>query len=504
MVSRHHFQNIRKYRAQGLNKKQIAEKLGLNWKTVSKYWESNTPPGIKDRVHRTREDPLQTFHDRIDFLIKAMDSLKAVDIYELLSREGYLGSLRTVERKVSEIQGLKPKERFFEQEYTPGEQTQFDFKEKVELRFWDGPKRVNFHFGTLPYSGKTWVKVFPFLNFECFIDGVHSFFENLGGQTSNIRIDNLSPCVQSVLRGRSRLWTSAFTEAIDHYGFGVLPCTPVKGNEKGHVERDIQTYARRIEVRAKLEGKVFRSWDDLNEWLRILLNEEFEKKGAEAAEKLLEEQQRLLRLPPRNLEILCRVEIVRASSFGTVRVQMAVYSVPDEAIGCNCTVVAGPYDVKIYRAKPSLKAIPLTIHPRVPDGGESIQLSHILGSLLRKPQAMIRWRHQEVLFPTPVFETTYKRLVKQDPYSAEREYLRALNLIQYTTLKELETALELVIERAQFKSPADWLSEIKDLILEERRPSNIIDLGPHLRQVPLKPNLSDYDAFIPTKTPTEI
>jgi predicted transcriptional regulator len=103
MMSRHHFQNIRKYRAQGLNKKQIAEKLGLNWKTVSKYWESNTPPAITERVHRTREDPLQTFHDRIKFLIKEMDSLKAIDIYEQLGREGYSGSLRTVERKVSEI-----------------------------------------------------------------------------------------------------------------------------------------------------------------------------------------------------------------------------------------------------------------------------------------------------------------------------------------------------------------------------------------------------------------
>jgi hypothetical protein len=348
------------------------------------------------------------------------------------------------------------------------------------------------------------VKAFPFLNFECFIDGVHSFFENLVGLTLNIRIDNLSPCVQSVLKGRSRLWTSAFSEAIDHYGFGVLPCTPAKGNEKGHVERDIQTFSRRIEVRAKLEGKIFRSWDDLNEWLKVLLDEEFDKKGAEAAEKLVEEQLRLLPLPTRNLEILCRVEVVRASSFGTIRVQKAVYSVPDEAIGCSCTVVAGPYDVKIYRAKPSLKAEPIAIHSRVPDGGESIQLSHVVGSLLRKPQAMIRWRHQEVLFPAPIFEATYKGLVKQDPFSAEREYLRALNLIQYTTLKELETALELVIERAQFKSPAEWLSEIKDLIVEERRPSNIIDLGPHLRQVPLRPNLRDYDAFIPTKTPTEL
>lgn len=31
------------------------------------------------------------------------------------------------------------------------------------------------------------------------MDGVHSFFEGLGGRTKNIRIDNLSACVARVL-----------------------------------------------------------------------------------------------------------------------------------------------------------------------------------------------------------------------------------------------------------------------------------------------------------------
>ncbi|MBK9039027.1 MAG: hypothetical protein IPL83_07690 [Bdellovibrionales bacterium] len=64
------------------------------------------------------------------------------------------------------------------------------------------------------------------------MDGVHSFFEKIGGQTKNIRIDNLSPCVKRVKKDGGRDYTDAFNRAIKYYDFGVLPCSPGRGNEK--------------------------------------------------------------------------------------------------------------------------------------------------------------------------------------------------------------------------------------------------------------------------------
>ncbi|MHA0110705.1 hypothetical protein ACXYUI_26600, partial [Klebsiella pneumoniae] len=60
----------------------------------------------------------------------------------LLRKEGYSGSLRTTERRLARLQGEKPKERFFEQVYQPGEQAQFDFKEQVPLPFHEGIRVV--------------------------------------------------------------------------------------------------------------------------------------------------------------------------------------------------------------------------------------------------------------------------------------------------------------------------------------------------------------------------
>ncbi|MBF0298108.1 MAG: hypothetical protein HQK51_05270 [Oligoflexia bacterium] len=36
-----------------------------------------------------------------------------------------------------------------------------------------------------------------------------------------------------------------FIKATDYYDFKVLPCSPGKGNEKGDVERDIRTHAKK-------------------------------------------------------------------------------------------------------------------------------------------------------------------------------------------------------------------------------------------------------------------
>jgi len=490
MMSQYHFQKVRKLRQQGFNKSEISTKLGIDWKTVAKYWESNSPPESKPRTHRTRPDPLLGFDQDIQTLFEHVPEILAIDVFERIRRSGYLGSERTVQRRIEKIQGEKPKERFFEQTYTPAEQTQFDFKENVELVFADGPRIVNLHFGTLPFSGKTRVRGYPFLNYECFIDGVHDFFKGIGGLTLNIRIDNLSPCVRQVLEGRKRLWTDRFQKAIDHYGFGVLPCTPAKGNEKGHVERDIRTYSRRIKLRAKLEAMVFKDWEHLNQWLEATLEDE-QKLNSILQEKFILEQSKLQILALANRDVLCRVELLSTQSYGTVRFGKSVYSVPDTAIEVQCCVVIGAYELEIFRVSGTKASI--AKHPRKSDGDHSILLEHIVPSLIRKPQAMIRWAHRDILFPDPILKRFYNYLLKIDSYSAERVFLRSINLIQYSTLKEISVGVELIMS----SQSNDAFEDLKALLLIERKPCSVIDITALFEQQPLKPKLSDYDCFIP-------
>lgn len=488
LVTIYMFQKVRELKGRGLNRSEIARELKIDRKTVSKYLRSNTPPKYGPRIGVTRGDPFSSFEPRARFLLDQTPKITAREIFEFILEEGYRGSERTVDRRISQISSEKPKERFFDQEYQPGEQAQFDFKESVEFAFVDGVRDVHLHFGTLPFSDTCRVRGYPGLTYECFMDGVHNFFEKIGGLTENIRIDNLSPCVAKILPDNKRLWTAAFSRAIEHYGFGVLACAPAKGNEKGDVERDIRTFARRLANYVKNRGIVFKNWDELNAFFSDYMEE---RQKEESRERLKKERAHLAPLPDRDEEILCRVERTPATSFGTVRLGKSTYSVPDRAISASCRVVSGPYGVTIWREGGTKECF--ASHPRKPDGQHSILLEHVLPSLIRKPHAMVRWAHRALLFPQPIFEKFYKRLRNIDAQSAEREFLRSINLVHFTTLSEIAVGMELILE----STTQNLFDDLKELLLGRRTPCDVIEIAYRANQSPVNPKLSFYDSFIP-------
>ena len=103
---------------------------------------------------------------------------------------------------------------------------------------------------------------------------------------------------------------------------------------------------------------------------------------------------------------------------------------------------------------------------------------------------MVRWAYRDILFPEPIFKRFYERLRSLSQDGAEREYLRAINLVQYTTLAEIAAGMELVLET---NSDAPF-EQLKVLLLPGgHRPSG--GAGPStaaFTQVPLKPELSMY------------
>jgi hypothetical protein len=317
---------------------------------------------------------------------------------------------------------------------------------------------------------------------------VHAFFEFIGGLTVNVRIDNLSPCVSKVLKHGERKYTKEFEKAIAYYHWGVLPCNPARGNEKGHVERDIQTYARRILNLIELEKPIFDGWDDLNRWLceKIISKQK-------TTPLFAEEQAQLKPLPIRSEVILYKVEIMKPSPLGNLRVEGSSYSVPDAMIGRDCRVVLGAYSVIITLLKPHPSVTGLkVVHHRQERGCNRVCLEHVLPSLIRKPQAMIRWAHKDILFPNPVCIRFYGYLKTSLGSKAECDYLRTLNLIQNVSWPDLIASMELVLEA----KPKDPYQQIRELLLKVRTPySNT--LCDWMKQKALNPELSTYDRFIP-------
>lgn len=479
MISMYKFNKIKELQKKGYNISQISIQLDLDWKTVEKYFNLSDPPLPQKRVYRTRKDPLVGFYDQLEYLL-SIKELKTSDIFTDLKIKGCSASYDSVRRYVlKKNEGKSNKERFFEQEYRPGFEMQVDFKEDLEVIIKNKVCAVQLFFTSLPYSSKVFVKAVPGLNFECFANGLASAFEYYGGIPERVRQDNLKPCVNTVLKGRSRKYTEKYIKFIEYYGYEVSACNVARGNEKGHVERDIQTYTHKIRSRLKIEGKQFENLNDLNNWLINTV----ELLQPEVSEKFTVEKQNFKELRKRNYAVETCTEFLTVSKFGTVRLNKAVYSVPDGYSETLVRAVISATEINIYNIKNSNL---IATHERIKDNYESIKLEHVVSSLVQKPGALIYWKHRSIIFEDPILLKFYEQLKKQDHYNAEKTLLQVLNLIQHTTLEEIKLSIELWLERPT----SAVFNFIRSLLIEERRPTINID------QEKIIPNLIDYDKLL--------
>jgi hypothetical protein len=139
----------------------------------------------------------------------------------------------------------------------------------------------------------------------------------------------------------------------------------------------------------------------------------------------------------------------------------------------------------------------------MPDGQHSIRVEHIIGSLLRKPNAMVNWSHRSVIFPAPIFTKFYNKMrADKAIINPHAEYLKAINLVQHTTMDEIAVGMDLVLQSPNHQGH-QILEELRSLLLSHRRPANIFDITERLGQKPLQPNLKQYDFLIPKGGATE-
>jgi transposase len=286
---------VRALAVDGISQREIAERLGINRRTVARLARSDEPPRYRRTPTGSQLDPLEPVLRR---LLEEWPRIKAPRLTEILRDEyGYTGSVRLMQAYLQRLRprAVRPAQRTG---YRPGQVLQLDWAEMPTRPTVCGrERRVYALVASLPYSGAQTAFFSLDLTIESFLEGHVRALEWLGGVPRECVYDNLRSVVAR-REGDEVIWNRRFLSLRGHYGFHATACTPATPREKGSVEAAVRYLksgfwpARRFRSLAELDEQ-YVEWRD-----RVCNRRLHATRRIRVDEWLAEERAGLRPLPP--------------------------------------------------------------------------------------------------------------------------------------------------------------------------------------------------------------
>ena len=312
--------DIRDLRQMGYGISRIAEKKGLDRKTVRKYLEmddfSPEPPVTQKRKNCIITPYKEKIEEwlREDAKVWPKQRHTAKRIYDRLRSEcGYSGSYETVQKYLKEVRREQKTTETLELVWEAGT-SQVDFGES-DFDERDVRVRRPCLTTSFPFSNDGFSQVFRGETAECVCQGLKDIFEYIGGVPRLLIFDNATGVGRRIKD--KVIETELFQRFRAHYGFMVRFCNPHAGHEKGNVENKVGTTRRNLFVPVP-------SYWDIEVYNRSLLEMHEEKaseihykKQRRISELFEEDKKNLLPLPAKPFNV-CRYETHKADGYGKV------------------------------------------------------------------------------------------------------------------------------------------------------------------------------------------
>ena len=184
---------VRAVAADGVSQREIAQRLGINRRTVARLLSSDEPPCYRRAPAGSQLDPFEPVLRR---LLSEWPQIKAPRVTEILRADyGYTGSERLVRAHLQELRPrpVRPAQRTG---YRPGQVLQLDWGEMPTRPVVAGrERRVYALVASLPYSGAQTVFFSLDMTVESFLEGHVRAFAWLGGVPRECVYDNLRAAV---------------------------------------------------------------------------------------------------------------------------------------------------------------------------------------------------------------------------------------------------------------------------------------------------------------------
>ncbi len=441
---------VRRYmdsRKDGHSQAAAAVRSGLSERSGRRIEKAPILPSQRDRTrrYRTRQDPFaEVWRAELVPMLIGMPSLRATTLLEELQRRHPARypdrRLRSLQRRVAHWRATEGPERelIFRQEHPPGLQALSDFTDGSGLGVTLGGEpfpHLLYHFW-LAFSGWEYVKaICGGESFTALTEGVQEALWQLGGVPRTHRTDRLSAAYRNLSNRDDE--AARYAEFCRHYGMEPTRNNAGVSHENGAVEASHGHLKTGLGEALELRGA--RDFPDLAAY-QAFLQEFIARKNARRREEVAVELAALLPLPPYRTTDFSSATVTVTRS-GTISVRNVLYTVPSRLVGCRVKVHIGacpragrrpdPGDDRLvcYLGTTPVLTVARRYFKRNGPPQRVVDYRHLIGALIRKPQAFRHSVFRDELFPSPIFRRAWERLDQRlDPRKACRVYVGLLHL----------------------------------------------------------------------------
>jgi transposase len=343
VISMSTFLAIQALHEEGMAKKAIARKLGVDPRTVRKHIRR-----IEAGVKEPRRARVSRKLDRLEPLIRAKveQGLSAVQIYQDLSgRRDFDASYETVKLRVRELRPAV-REVFCRMTFRPGEEGQIDFGEVGRLLVGAVLRKVYLFVLTLCWSRYSYYELVTDQMVPTFLGAIRRGFEHIGGVPERLKPDNLRSAVLLNQLGE-RYYQEDFFRFCRHYGTLPDAARPATPTDKGRTEREIE-YVKGSCFRGRQITTLDEGVEHLARWADEVARVRVHGTTRRRPIDLFAEEQRHLRALPEDPYEVARWGRYKVRKDCHVHVEGNYYSVPYRLVGGQVTARLTEREVTVF------------------------------------------------------------------------------------------------------------------------------------------------------------
>ena len=261
-----------------------------------------------------------------------------------------------------------------------------------------------YHFW-LAFSGWQYVKAIRGgESFTALTEGVQEALWQLGGVPRTHRTDRLSAAYRNLSSRDDE--AARYAEFCRHYGMEPTRNNAGVSHENGSVEASHGHLKTGLDEALELRGA--RDFVDLAAY-QAFLQEFIARKNARRREEVAIELAALLPLPPHRTTDFSSATVTVTRS-GTISVRNVLYTVPSRLVGCRVKVHIYDDRLVCYLGTTPVLTVARRYFKRNGPPQRVVDYRHLIGALIKKPQAFRHSVFRDELFPSLVFRRAWDRL----------------------------------------------------------------------------------------------